>query len=450
MWCPNDLIGMVQISEALQDVGPFLCYNEPQMNKSENLVEIINSRLPSGLVDFLRLAGLSASRLEQKIYLVGGVVRDLLLARNNTDLDLVVEGDAIIMAQELAKIRGAKVVAQSLFKTAKIKWERWVIDIATARIESYSKPGQLPKLEGSADILKDLQRRDFSINSMAVRLEPQCFGELIDIFDGRNDLAAGLIRVLHEKSFQDDATRIWRAVRYEQRLDFEIETKTRSLIDRDISYLDTLSADRLRNELELCLEEEKPEKVLLRAAEIGIFQRLVPSWQISPQTIQCIKKARGVMQPYSPPQETYLAILASGLKQPDLEALIKRLNLGRSVSSTLRDSMALQETLPALAEVNLSNGQIFRLLKNMNPNALLANRVMLDSGLIKERLDLYLNQLRRVKTGLNGDDLIQAGYPSGPVIGEILEKLKEARLEGRVASTEDELDWLKQIGQPRA
>jgi tRNA nucleotidyltransferase (CCA-adding enzyme) len=282
---------------------------------------------------------------------------------------------------------------------------------------------------------------------MAVRLDPDHIGEIIDLFEGRKDLNAGLIRVLHPLSFQDDATRIWRAVRYEQRLNFQIENETRALILKDIAFIDKLSPDRQRNELELCLEEKSPEKVLARAVELGLFQRLVPFWQVSPRTFQNIQKARTLTQPSSHPQELYLAILFFGLNQPELQTLVKRFNFNRSASLILQDSLVLKDSLPVLSEAGLSNSQIYHLLAKINQISLLAVGVILDSGLAKERIDLYLSQLRQVKTMLSGDDLLQAGYPPGPEIGQILEKLKVARLEGRVTTLEDEKALIKQISQ---
>ena len=417
------------------------------MEESNNLKKSLEKHLPSPLMDFLRLTGVTASQTGHRIYLVGGVVRDLLLERINTDLDLAIEGDAIAFTREIAKIRGAKVVAHSRFNTAKFKWERWDIDIAATRTEYYPQPGDLPVVEGKTDIYGDLRRRDFSINSMAIRLDPDHFGEIIDIYNGRKDLKAGLIRVLHPLSFQEDATRIWRALRYEQRLNFQIENETRALILKDIAFIDKLSPDRQRNELELCLEEKSPEKVLARAVELGLFGRLIPSWQVAPGTFQNIQKVRTLMLPDSPPHELYLAILFFGMNHSDLQLLIKRFNFNRSASSVLQDCLILKDSFSALSEAGLSNGQIYHLLNKINQISLLAAGVILDRGIIKERIDLYLNQLRQVKTMISGYDLLKAGYPPGPEIGQILEKLKEARLEGRVTSLEDEKALLKQISQ---
>jgi tRNA nucleotidyltransferase (CCA-adding enzyme) len=145
-----------------------------------NLSEQIKKQLPLELVEFLQEAGSISDRLGSKTYLVGGAVRDLLLNRVNLDLDLVVEGDASKMAEELARIKNGKVIAHSRFNTAKIKWGKWVVDIASARSEGYARPGALPSVQPS-EIKSDLIRRDFSINAMAIYLEPAKFGELIDL-----------------------------------------------------------------------------------------------------------------------------------------------------------------------------------------------------------------------------------------------------------------------------
>ena len=185
-----------------------------------NLAGSIKEQLPSDIAAFIRLAGEVAEKRQQRLYLVGGVVRDLLLERVNLDIDMVVEGDAIKLAQAIAGVNQAKVITHPRFGTATLKWGKRSADFATARAETYARPGALPTVKPGT-ISDDLARRDFTINAMAVELNPRRFGELIDPFGGRQDIEKKLVRVLHDKSFTDDATRIWRAVRYEQRLDFQ-------------------------------------------------------------------------------------------------------------------------------------------------------------------------------------------------------------------------------------
>jgi tRNA nucleotidyltransferase (CCA-adding enzyme) len=416
------------------------------MIKTLNLADQITKQLPSELVGFLQLAGEVAVRLEQKLFLVGGVVRDLQLKRTNLDLDLVVEGDAIKLANELASLKNGKVIAHSRFNTAKIRWGKWSVDIACARAEGYEKPGALPDVR-PCDIRSDLVRRDFTINAMAVYLEPLHYGELIDIFKGREDLEKKFIRILHDNSFIDDATRIWRAVRYEQRLDFKIEPHTQNLLRRDIDYLDTISGNRIRNELDLCLEEEQPEKALLRAGELGVLARMCPSLKADGWIAKKIVKARGMLQPYCPPEELYLSFLVYRLTLNDLEDLITYLKFPRLISRTLRDTLNLKSELPVLAEPELLPSRIYHCLHQYSETAILANLMTNEVRLISQRIELFLNKLRHVPTALTGEDLINLGIPSGPRIKEILELLREARLDGKVATKEAEIVIVNTLGK---
>ena len=388
----------------------------------------------------MKLAGEAATRMEQKLFLVGGVVRDLLLDRTNLDLDLVTEGDAMRLADELAKIKNGKVIAHSRFNTAKIKWDKWSVDIASARAESYDKPGSLPTVECHCDIQQDLIRRDFTINSMAVYLEPLRFGELIDLFDGRDDLKRGYIRVLHDDSFKDDATRIWRAVRYEQRLSFVIEHYTLGLLKRDISYLDTISGDRIRNELELVLKEEKPEKALLRADELGVLARMCPQMKADDWVAKKITKARGIMEPYCPPEELYLAFLVYRLTPEGLDDFIRYLKFPGTTVRVLQDTLSLKSELRGLTRSSLTPSRIYHLLHRFNQTAILANLMAAESPLVRQRIELYLNKLRHIQPLLTGEDLIQMGYAAGPRIKETLEALREARLDGKVSTREEETE----------
>jgi tRNA nucleotidyltransferase (CCA-adding enzyme) len=415
------------------------------MIKSVNLADQIKKQLPAELVEFMQLAGSVAARLEQKLYLVGGVVRDLLLKRENIDLDLVAEGDAIKLAEELAKLKNGKVIAHSRFNTAKIRWNKWSVDIAATRAETYEKPGALPTIQCGGAIENDLIRRDFTINAMAVYLDPLHYGELIDLYRGRNDLEKGKIRVLHDYSFRDDATRIWRAVRYEQRLDFKLESHTRDLLKKDIAYLDTISGDRIRHELELVLEEERPEKALLRENELGILARMCPGLEADDWLAKKIAKARAISQPYCPPEELYLAFLIYRLKSRDLEGLIVYLKFPRSVAQTLRDALKLKNELIPLAEPGLPSSRIYRCLHPYSQTAVLANLIVNELPLVRERIELYLNKLRHVQTFLTGDDLVNIGVASGPRIGEVLERLREARLDGKVSTREEEIEMAKGV-----
>ena len=407
-----------------------------------NLKSKIENALPAELASLMKAAGKLACEQGQGLYLVGGVVRDLMLGQKNFDLDLVVEGDAIRLAEKLSKIKKGKLSIYPHFGTAKLEWKEWSVDLATARSETYAKPGALPSTKPST-LAQDLSRRDFTINTMAIHLDPSRFGELIDLHSGRDDLENKIIRVLHERSFIDDATRIWRGIRYEKRLDFRLEENTLKLLKQDIPMLDTISDDRIRYELECVFKEESPEKALRRAEELGVLAKLHPALRATSWLAQKFKAARKFSHPDLPSFELYLAILTYPLTSKEKEELISYLNLPKSIAKTLRDSTNIKSELVALAKAELKPSRIYRILHGYAPAAVQANLLATDSQLAGENIQLFLNKLRYVKPALSGKDLIRTGIPSGPRIKEILEQLLEARLDGKVTTRKDEEDLVK-------
>jgi len=412
------------------------------MPEITNLADKIEKYLPAELVDFMHIAGKAAASQGQNIYLVGGVVRDLLLGKPNLDLDLVVEGDAIELARQLAQTKQAKITAHPRFNTAKLRWDKWSVDLAAARSETYAKPGALPTVKPSS-IENDLARRDFTINAMAVHLSPSRYGELIDIHGGREDLEHKLVRILHEKSFIDDATRIWRGLRYEQRLDFRLEKNTLELLKRDVHMLDTISGDRIRYELECILQEERPEKVLCRAEELNALSNLHPALKGDGWLAQKFEQARQLTSPNPPPIGLYLALLAYPLTPEENEQLISRLRLPKSLAQILRDCVGLKGRLQKLADPELSPSGIYAILHDYSTSATALNWLVTDSATIRQHIQLFLIKLRYVKPTLTGNDLKQMGIASGPQIKEMLQRLHEAKLDGKVTSKEDEVELVE-------
>jgi tRNA nucleotidyltransferase (CCA-adding enzyme) len=293
------------------------------MSTQINLAEKIENSLPAKLVALVNEAIAIAGNRKQRLYLVGGVVRDLLLGQLSDicDIDFVVEGEAIGLAGEFAEKVGGKLTAHLMFNTAKIELANCTVDIAMARTETYAKPGALPVV--TAGTLKtDLFRRDFTVNAMAVSLNHDNYGELIDLYGGLKDLQAKKIRVLHDESFSDDATRIWRAVRYEQRLGFRIEPETLALLKRDSPSMKTVGGFRLRHELELVLKEKEPEKALLRADELGVLKELHPALKADNRMASKFKEARknNIETP-----DYYLGLLLYHLNAEDLRQITKYL-----------------------------------------------------------------------------------------------------------------------------
>lgn len=407
-----------------------------------NLAASIKEQLPEDVVIFIKQAGNVAEQHQQRLYLVGGVVRDLLLERINFDIDMVLEGDAIKLAQVIAARFQAKVTVHPRFGTAKLKWGSRSADFATARAEIYSKPGALPSVKPGT-IKDDLARRDFTINAIAIELNPRHYGGLIDPFHGRQDLRKKLVRVLHEKSFIDDATRIWRALRYEQRLGFSIEPATGLLIKRDILNLKTISGDRIRHELELVLKEELPEKALSRADETGALAILHPALKGDDWIAETFAEARERCLPDVPRPEFYLSLLCYRLPSGNLERLIKYLRLPKETAQILRDTLVIKDKTKELALPGQAPSAIYELLHGYHLMAYTVNSIGSDSETAAEHIELYLNVLRHVNPALNGEDLKRLGVPKGPKIKEVLQKLRKARLDGKISSKREEEEMVR-------
>lgn len=323
------------------------------------------------------------------------------------------------------------------FRTAKLKFADFNIDIATARRESYSKPGALPDVELGA-IADDLFRRDFSVNAMALSLVPEGFGDLIDLYHGQDDIQRRFIRVLHQNSFRDDATRIFRAIRYEQRLGFTIEPYTAELLRRDIAMLKTVSGDRIRHELMLILMEELPERALNRAAELGVLAELNLSY-INPAWLKDkFEQARQLQKHSSLLYQLYLCLLVYQLTKRDSERLLNRLNFPRKFTEIIRQTLQLKARLKYFTDPELKPSNIYQFLRSYVPQAIQANMLAVSSVTIRKYMHLYLTKLQYTKPLLNGEDLKRIGISQGPEFSKIFNVLHEARLDGLVKTKRDE------------
>ena len=402
-----------------------------------NVARELKSHLSDDLLELITEAGKLAAAKKHNLYLVGGVVRDIFLGRPVTDADLVLEGDAPSLARELGILRKGKVVVHSRFGTATVKQDHINIDIVTARSETYSRPGALPSVKpGTVD--DDLFRRDFTINAMAICILPECFGELIDPHGGGDDLDRHIIRVLHEKSFRDDPTRIWRAVRYEQRLDFILDEHTEELLRRDLDMIYRVSGDRLRHEIERILEEQRPEKVLHRAHELGALQRLSPSLRGDDWLIERCKAARSMNPSSGSSSIIYLALSAWLLTKEETENFIHMMRFSGEQARVLRDTFDLKQNLQLLEARELLPSQIYSILEPYHVQSIKAAAIATDSTAVKQHLNRYLSELIYITSSLNGNDLKRLGIKQGKKMGEILRSLKAARLDGKVTTREEE------------
>jgi len=401
-----------------------------------NLARQIEQYLPQQLLELVQDISGQAAKRGQRVYLVGGVVRDLLLGYPNFDLDLVVEGDAVKLAQQAAKTSQAKLLAHHRFGTAKLRYENFTLDLATARKETYAKTGALPTV--TPGILKDdLIRRDFSINAMAISLAAKDYGELVDPYQGKSDLKHCLIRILHPGSFSDDATRILRGVRYEQRFGFEFEAQTAQLLKRDIPMLDTISGDRIRHELELIFKEKQPELVIKRLAKLGVLARISPSLKGDGWIAEKFDKARRLKKPNKLPS-LYFCLLVYSLSKKGIEHFLAHLNIPAKLSRAMRDTLRLKTSLPLLDKPSLKPSEVYYLLRGYEPLAIQANAIASESATIHRYLQLFLTKLRYVRTSLDGEELKRLGISAGPEMGQVLQRLHKAKLDGEVRTKADE------------
>jgi tRNA nucleotidyltransferase (CCA-adding enzyme) len=331
------------------------------------------------------------------VYLVGGAVRDLLLGRGRSDVDLVVVGDAIALAERL----GSTLVAEEeRFGTVKVELDGHVMDIATARTETYAHPGALPVVEPAPDIEADLARRDFTVNAMAVRLDQET--GLLDLHGGLGDLRKGLLRILHADSFVDDPTRAIRAARYASRLGFELEPETEELLRA--TDLRDVSDDRRLAELTRLASEDTG----LRGLEL-----LVRWGLIEPRDggIELGKKVAMLLEadPWRGEVHRAPAILAATLGPVGDETAL-------AAKSPERPSQALD------------------LVGGRDPSELLLAR-----ALGAEWLDRYMTEWRSVELEIDGSDLLEAGIPEGPALGRGLQAALRRKLDGEISGRKDEL-----------
>ena len=393
-----------------------------------------------------RLADLAANRASP-LYIVGGRVRDLLLGRPVTDLDLVVEGDALELVGALALDQGGEAVVHPRFGTATYWNGTLKFDLATARTETYSRPGVLPDVR-PGPIEEDLARRDFTVNAMALRLSPPDAGTLLDRFGSRQDVEDGLIRVLPDGSFVDDPTRTMRAIRYEQRLGFQIEPSTLALLSRDLHLLPSVGVDRLRRELDLFLLESNPELPILRAESLGVLRTIDPALQPGARLSESFQFARRQLGQVEP--AIYLALLLYSVETVEAMQFLERYRFLKESMQKVKGTLALRDTEARISVDGLRDSEVYALFKGFDRDSIRAFGIATEHDTARARATDYLSRLANVRPELTGKDLINLGVPRGPDIGRFLNRLLHARLDGRTASREDEAalvkEWLTESG----
>ena len=407
-----------------------------------DLIPTIQAYFPPTTFALLTALADRAARLGMPLYLVGGSVRDILLGRASKDLDLVVEGDTVALALSASRKMDGDVPMRSQFGTATLKLGGLRFDLATARRESYSRPGALPTVSPGS-IEEDLGRRDFSVNAMAIALWGPRTGALLDPVRGRDDLDRKLIRVLHPESFEDDATRILRAVRYEQRLGFQIEARTLELLLDGVQrgMLDTIGGSRVRMELKLMFEEDAPGFSLSRSGELGILQAIYPPLGQGDRAVRLGAHSDGAA-----PLD-YLAALSYPLTEAEGESFISRLRMPSGWARVVRDTVSLKTQTDgpsSTVSTRVPPGELCALLDRYSVTSVKTNALLTKSPDVREALRLYLDRLRYVKPALKGGDLISMGVAEGPMVGELLRQIKSARFEGRITTRKQEVELARE------
>ncbi|MCY4464196.1 MAG: hypothetical protein OXE46_01525 [Chloroflexi bacterium] len=410
------------------------------------------------------IVAMQAQDQQRSLYLVGGVLRDLLLGQRSADLDFVIESDASTFARGLQKRYGGQVHAHQPFGTA--KWSLSAdsadrlglpladlpqhIDFARARSETYAEPAALPDTKPGS-IVDDMQRRDFSVNALALRLSPNApYGQLLDACGGLQDLRNQQIRVLHDRSFIDDPTRILRALRFTTRLNFKINAQTAVWLRDALPMLGRVSGARLRKEIDRIMVEKPASEILLRLNDLGALKEIQPGFRPSKRLADDLKRAKEQEPPWQSADIDAPALrwclLLGAHEDTVARCIAKRLDLNRrqinSVSATCR-ILAIAEDL---ADPLRRPSEIAPRLEKLPPTALHAAWLLLhDSSSAQERLRLTMQRWRTIRPCTTGHDLRARGLPPGPHYKRILEQLRSAWIDGDVQSCEAERALLQRL-----
>jgi tRNA nucleotidyltransferase (CCA-adding enzyme) len=446
----EQLIGIVTRTDLIKhwaQTHPHTDTAAPQVHRGE--VERVFGQGAAYLIDIITR---EASERGLAVYMVGGCVRDLLLQRRNLDIDFVVEGDAIAFADAIRTTYGGSMSGYRPFGTATwtpdpealhISGANGIpdhIDFATARNEFYDHPTALPTIY-SGSIKLDLLRRDFTINTLAMQVGP-AYGRIIDLYSGLNDLKQRQLRVLHSLSFIDDPTRILRAARFEQRLGFQLEARTESLIQPALPMLGRITGERVRNELNLVLREEQPEAIMLRLMARGALKAIHPAFRFDEAMAALFQKAREIAANDPVPSlsfpEIYWHLLAVRMTTGEVEALCLRLLFPRGLHDTMLQTARLTPMMERLTQPDLRPSAITTMLDEYDALALLAHAIASENSTVQRHIYNTLRVYRQTTPVTDGHTLKALGLKPSPCFKRILDRLRAAWLDGEITTADEE------------
>ncbi|MFT5700338.1 MAG: tRNA nucleotidyltransferase (CCA-adding enzyme) [Desulforhopalus sp.] len=434
--------------------------DNPSLERTRNLNSLMVDSLNRDMLQLLQTIGEIASKNNFNGFAVGGFVRDLLLKKANFDLDIVIEGDGIAFAKALSHHLGGRYKTHERFKTAMVVMPNgFKIDIATARLEYYEYPAAMPTVELSS-IKLDLSRRDFTINAMAIQLNPSQFGTLLDFFNSQNDLKHKVIKVLHNLSFVEDPSRIFRAIRFESRMNFQISPHTKRLITNAVSMelFGKTNDVRFLAELKYILSEKNPLPALQRLSDFDLFQFLWPDlrphYKIDRRLSHILNQAQLALSWYEllyldeECQHWMVYLLAimtrSGVNQ--LAEFCLRFDESTKDTTFLLEQKELVDSkIHIVARHNsMRRSHIVTHFKDIEIEGLLYMMAIARKNHVKKAISLYVTTLRHIEPELSGKELIAMGYKPGPQFREILTFLKHAKIDERTKTVEDEIVLLNQ------
>jgi len=456
------LTGVVTRSDVLQAIHNPAVVTDPGTEDTDGLSfdefgKNLLIRLPAPALDLLAIAGELADDTGVMCYLVGGIVRDLIIKRENHDIDLLIEGNGIEFAHRLALPLSARVVESERFRTAKVMLDDGsTIDVATARDEFYTRPGALPEVE-AAGIRDDLVRRDFTINTLAIQLNTRKWGHFVDHFGGVGDLHDRFIRVLHTFSFVDDPTRILRALRFSERFDLQLEKQTSELLNRALleGRLDDISPQRVRDELILCMEEDKPWQVIKRLFNEGVIGVLGQSIyspdefpDIDDPVVPTLEWISKFLSDDEVPSKlhSYMSLFLSGAAMDDAVNFVRHFKFDNEIIHIAEGQSEFREICRLLSESVEKSSDLVHALENLPKPCWVSLAAGVDDDHPKRtNLKKYLTELRQIKLDIDGNDLIKAGYKPGSEFKEVLGKVRSAKIDGEVSGWDAEMGLARKL-----
>lgn len=422
--------------------------------KNRNIAKLMEEKLSEKILLLLKEIGSYAEKLGYKSYVVGGFVRDLLMNYSNYDIDIVIEGDAANFAQAYAKVKNAKVSVHQKFKTAVVTLpDGFKIDFATARTEYYVTPAAAPEVMESS-VKSDLYRRDFTINAMAVRLDGEQYGSLLDFFMGQKDILDKKIRVLHSLSFVDDPSRAYRAIRFAVRFGFDIGSHTERLIKHaeSLDLFSRITGSRKYLELKYILEEEHYIKAISLLQKYNLLRFFSSSIKYDNNLAEKFNQLENIINWYkiqfSDNIEVWqmrFNVLFYTLKAEEFNIFINSFNISSKEVYSLKNDHKYMEYVSAILKryKDYQPSFIYKILSPLSIESLLSLGAVISSTKINLIKD-YLTKYKNIHIELNGSDLLSIGIKAGPDIHKILDELRDMRLDGIISSKEEEIKYVKE------